>query len=216
MKLADTPLTELRACPHCDALYRLVPLRSRERGTCPQCNHVLVSPRSNAFRRVIALSTAALVMLAVALFTPFLDLSAAGLHSDASIWDTAMTFSSGYLTPLAVAVVAFIIIIPALRLSLILYTLVPLSLNLPAARHAAGAYRLSEILHPWSMAEIFVIGVAVALVKIAGMASVAPGIAFWTFAALVIVIIWQESFLDSEQIWSAIDSSAPRVDEGAA
>ena len=44
----------------------------------------------------------------------------------------------------------------------------------PAGGPAAG---------PWSMAEIFVIGVAVALVKVSGLASVTLGPAFWSFVA---------------------------------
>lgn len=206
--LAGVPLRELRACPHCDALYHLRPLHPRERGTCPRCGATLMSPRAHAFPRVIALATASLVLLVLALFTPFLDLTAAGLHSDASIWDAAMAFSNGMMVPLSIAVAAFIIVIPAFRLCLLIYTLAPLATHRPPARHAAAAFRLSEALRPWAMTEIFIIGVAVALVKIAGMASVAPGVAFWTFAALVIVILWQDSFLDREQVWSALDRQA--------
>lgn len=165
-----------------------------------------MSPRSHAFPRIIALALASLVLLVIALFTPFLDLTAAGLHSGASIWDAAMAFSNGIMIPLSIAVAAFIIVIPALRLSLIVYTLAPMAAGRKPARHAAATFRLSEALRPWSMAEIFVIGVAVALVKIAGMASVAPGVAFWTFSLLVIVTLWQDSFLDREQVWSAIDN----------
>ncbi len=207
--LAAVPLTQLRACPHCDALYRLPKVRPRERAVCQRCGLVLMAPRARAFTRIVALSASALILLALALFTPFLDLSAAGLHSDASIWDAAMAFSGGIMAPLSIAVAAFIVVIPALRLALIVYTVFPLIGGGPPAPRAAHAFRMAEDLRPWSMAEIFVIGVAVALVKIAGMASVTPGIAFWTFGVLVIVLIWQESFVDREQIWSALDATRP-------
>ncbi|QUS35321.1 paraquat-inducible protein A [Falsirhodobacter algicola] len=202
---ADVPLEQLRACPHCDALYRLTEVRPRERAQCRRCHSVLIAPRRGAFVRIIALALASAVLLVIALLTPFLDLSAAGMHSDASILDATMAFSEGVLAPLSLACAAFIIVIPAIRLALTLYTLVPLVRGRPAARHAADAFRLAERLRPWSMAEIFVIGVAVALVKVSGLASVTPGVAFWTFAILVIISLWQDSYMDREQIWSAID-----------
>jgi len=205
--LADIPLIQLRACPHCDALYRLPEVKPRERAACSRCGAVLMAPRAGAFTRIVALSATALILMVIALFTPFLDLSAAGMHSDASIWDAAMTFSNSAMTPLSVAVAAFIIVIPALRLGLIIYTVLPLANKRPPAPYSRKAFRLADKLRPWSMAEIFVIGVAVALVKIMGMASVTPGVAFWTFGILVIVLIWQDSFLDREQVWSALDAS---------
>lgn len=210
--VADLPLKQLRACPHCDALYRLPDVKPRERAACTRCGAVLMAPRARAFTRIIALSATALILLMIALFTPFLDLSAAGMHSDASIWDAAMAFSGGAMTPLSIAVAAFIIVIPAIRLCLIVYTVLPLARKLPAAAHSRVAFRLAERLRPWSMAEIFVIGVAVALVKIAGMASVTPGVAFWTFGVLVVVMIWQESFLDREQVWAALDTAPPKAE----
>lgn len=209
--LADVPLEQMRACPHCDALYTLPSLQPRERATCPRCGVVLSSPRAGAFTRIIALSSAALILLLIALFTPFLDLTAAGMESDASIWDAAMAFSNSIMAPLSLAVAAFIIVIPALRLGLIVYTVLPLASGRSALPRAAGAFRLAEALRPWSMAEIFVIGVAIALVKVAGMASVAPGLAFWTFSLLVIVLIWQDSFLDREQVWSALQAAPEQV-----
>ena len=54
------------------------------------------------------------------------------------------------------------------------------------------ALRLAEGLRPWSMAEVFAIGCAVSLVKIADLAHVSLGPAFWMFAALVVVTVAQD------------------------
>lgn len=205
---AGIPLDELRACPHCDALHRLPGhVRSRARAVCGRCGSVLIAPRRDAFTRIIALAATALILMMAALFSPFLDLTAAGMHSNASILDAAMAFSEGIMLPLSLAVGAFIIVIPILRLLLILYTLVPLVAGRPAAPRARITFSIAEALKPWSMAEIFVIGVAVALVKVAGLATVTPGPAFWAFGALVFVTVLQDSFMDKEQIWAAIEGS---------
>ena len=66
-------------------------------------------------------------------------------------------------------------------------------------------FRLSEALQPWSMAEIFVIGTGVALVKIAGLASISFGPAFWAFCALIIVTVLKNIYMSKWAIWEAID-----------
>ena len=55
------------------------------------------------------------------------------------------------------------------------------------------------------MAEIFIIGTAVALVKVAGLATVSLGPAFWAFCALIIVTALKNSFLSKWTIWQAIE-----------
>ena len=58
------------------------------------------------------------------------------------------------------------------------------------------------------MAEIFVIGVAVALVKISDLARVDYGPAFWMFAALVVVITIQDGYMCRWSIWKSLDKEA--------
>jgi paraquat-inducible protein A len=97
------------------------------------------------------------------------------------------------------------VLIPILRVLLITYVLTPLVLGRRPMRHAAAAFRLSEDLRPWSMAEIFVIGVAVALVKVADLAQVVLGPAFWMFAALVIVTVLQDTFMCRWSLWRTLE-----------
>lgn len=217
-------LERLRACPHCDALYTIAPVAPRERAVCTRCGAVLIAPRARAFSRIIALAVTALILMAAAVFLPFLDLSAAGLHSRASVLDAVMAFSGGMMLPLSFAVGALIVVIPALRLALIVYTLAPMLRRGAPLPRAAQAFRLADALKPWSMAEIFMIGVAVALVKVAGLATVTPGPAFWAFCGLVIVTVLHDDVMDAESIWQAMErrtqerrngGAAPAADEAA-
>ena len=57
---------------------------------------------------------------------------------------------------------------------------------------------------PWSMAEIFVIGVAVALVKVSGLASVTLGPAFWSFVLLGVVALMEDAVLCRRSVWDLI------------
>ncbi|MBC7139978.1 MAG: paraquat-inducible protein A [Defluviimonas sp.] len=203
--MSEAELESLRACPHCDALYRIVPVAPRERAVCGRCGAVLIAPRARAFSRIIALAATALILMGAAVFLPFLDLSASGMHSRASVLDAVLAFSRGMMLPLSVAVGALIVVIPALRLALILYTLAPMLGGRPPLPRAPQAFRLAAALKPWSMAEIFLIGVAVALVKVAGLATVTPGPAFWAFCGLVVVTVLHDDVMDAETIWQAME-----------
>ena len=45
------------------------------------------------------------------------------------------------------------------------------------------AFRLLRHAQPWSMMEVFMIGILVAIAKLMGMASIVPGLALWAFVA---------------------------------
>lgn len=195
----------LIACPTCDALNMQVALGSGARGLCHRCHTTLSAPRKRAMTQIVMLSATALVLLMVAIFMPFLELSAAGMTRRSSILDAALAFSEGITLPLTLAVTAFTIVLPALRLSLLLYVMAPMALGWRAARHAIPAFRLSEDLKPWAMAEVFMIGVAVALVKVSGLASLHIGVAFWALVGLVLVTVLSDSLMCRLTVWRTLE-----------
>jgi paraquat-inducible protein A len=106
---------------------------------------------------------------------------------------------------LALLTAGFIIFVPLLRMLLTMYVLIPVVLDRPPARHAIRAFRLSEAMRPWSMAEIFALGCAVALVKVADLATVSFGPAFWMFGVLVVLVIVQDGFLCKWSVWNSLE-----------
>lgn len=213
--IADVALDDLIVCPECDAVYHLKRPHVGERAQCQRCHHVLIAPRKNAGLRIIAVSLAVSVLIIGAAVFPFLTIDAAGTKNAASILDAALAFSGGPMIFLSLATAALIIFVPLLRALLTLYVLVPVVLDRQPARHAMHAFRLSEAMRPWSMAEIFAIGCAVALVKISDLAHVGFGPAFWMFGILVVLVIAQDSFMCKWSVWNSLEnpkiSSAPKT-----
>ncbi len=201
----DVPLAELIVCPHCDAAYNLQVPDIGDKAICQRCKAVLIAPLHKAGLKIIALSLATFVLIIGAAFFPFLNIDAAGNRNSASVIDAALAFSSGPLLLLALATAGLILFVPLIRVVLTLYVLVPIVLDLPPARHAMRAFRLSEALRPWSMAEIFALGCAVALVKVADLATVGFGPAFWMFGGLVVLIVAQDSFLCRWSVWNSLE-----------
>lgn len=195
----------LIACPTCDVLYQSVTVPLGAKGKCTRCGTVLAAPRESAMTQIMMLAATSLVLMVGAVFSPFLEISAGGMSRSSSVLDAAMAFSDGLTLPLTLAVAAFIIVLPALRLALIIYTLAPMVLGWHAARYAIPAYRLAAALRPWAMAEIFVIGVAVALVKVAGLATLHLGVAFWAFILLVLVNVLSDNFMCRLTLWRTLE-----------
>ncbi|SFD05749.1 paraquat-inducible protein A [Tropicimonas isoalkanivorans] len=197
---------ELIACPSCDALYRVTVPENGERAVCARCHSVLIAPMEGAILRIVALALTILILLITSLFLPFLRIEANGLSNATSIFGAAMSFSQSHMVFLSFAVMSLIIFVPIARAMLLIYVLTPLILGrrpLPASR---PAFRFTERLRPWSMAEVFVLGVGVALVKVADLARVQLGVAFWLFAVLVVVTILQDQSMCRWSIWHILDT----------
>lgn len=201
----------LVVCPACDALYRLPPLTKGEDAVCSRCHTTLAAPRNKAGMQIISLAAASLILLVGTLFFPFLEISTAGLKNATSVLDVVLAFTSEELALLVLFSAGCILAIPALRMALLLYVLVPLVFDHAPRPQAKRAFLLAEQLKPWSMAEIFAIGCAVALIKVKDLAHVEFGPAFWMFAVLVLLVAQVQRNLCSRSVWDALEGGAPEV-----
>jgi len=202
----DLALADLVACPTCDTLHRMPDQRMDGRARCVRCHRVLVNPRKRALTNIVMLSATATVLMLAALSFPFLKVQSHGVEQESSVTDAILAFSHGLMIPLSLAVAALIVLLPMLRLCAIIYALAPMAFGWKPARGAIAAFRLAEALKPWAMAEVFIVGVSVALVKIAGLAQLTIGPAFWAFAALVLVTALNDNFMCRLTVWRTLEA----------
>lgn len=195
----------LLACPVCDALQREQKVEKGYKARCYRCGHVIMASRDRAMTQIVMLASTAFVLMLAGVFFPFLAVSAGGRTQSASLFDTMLAYSTGLMTPLTLVMAAFIIILPLVRFLAIVYTLAPMALGYYPLRYAKAAFRISEVLRPWAMAEVFIVGCAVALVKIADMAQVGFGPAFWALCALVLVTVAYDQMMSSITVWKTLD-----------
>ncbi|MCC4820111.1 paraquat-inducible protein A, partial [Vibrio lentus] len=62
-------------------------------------------------------------------------------------------------------------------------------------------YRVTEFIGRWSMIDIFVVAILVALVQLDGLMAIYPGPAALSFAAVVIFTMLSAMIFDSRIIW---------------
>ncbi len=197
------------ACPICDTMYQVDDEVAARDTRCIRCGHRLTFGRSGAIARVVGLAMTSAILMALAMFLPFLNLSSGGRTVSASLVEVVSGFADRSMVPLAFAVLGFILVLPLTRFVLLIFALGPVAAARPAYPGAALALRWAILLKPWAMAEIFMIGVAVALVKLAGLATIGMGSAFWVLSAVVLITAYQETFMCRHTLWTELNTARP-------
>lgn len=193
------------ACHGCDLLVDVSGLQNQEKAACPRCHSFLTRRRDDMYERVLALSVTSLILLVLANSYSFLSFSASGLESVITLAQTPGTLWKYGMHAVAMIVTAFIIVIPAVVLLLMLVLSIPLHRGVyrPWLVPVAKGIFLAQ---NWAMVEVFIIGVIVSLVKISAMATVVIGISFWAYAAFTICFTLAVAGLDRFQCWERIEA----------
>jgi paraquat-inducible protein A len=192
------------ACLDCDLLIDLPRLEEGQRAKCPRCGYILAAQPRDGFRRALAYALAGLVFLALANGFPFLSFEQSGLANVMTLPQTAMSLYAGGFTGLAVLVGGFIVLVPAVMMIMLVAMLVPV-VNGRHARYLKPFARWLYRMGPWSMVEVYLIGVIVSLVKIMALATVHLGFSFWAYAAFTLCFIATISVLDRVALWDRIE-----------
>ncbi len=197
------------ACLECDLVLPMPELGEGQRANCPRCGHTLTSRPLDGFQRSLAFTLAASVFLMAACMFPFLSMKAGGFENAITLFESTLEIYENGQPVVAVIVGAFILVIPAAVLLGMLALLVPLFQGRNAPWLVASG-RLVFGLSPWSMVEVFVIGVIVSLVKLASMATMVLGISFWSYVAFSICMTAAVSSLDRMYVWDSIERVSTR------
>jgi paraquat-inducible protein A len=186
-------------CHECDYRVKLPLLTHKQSAVCPRCGLQLTVYHQNTSQRIIALATTSLIFLITSLPFKFLSFSASGQHQSidmlGSLW---ILVTKGYAL-LALVQAIVVLILPALVLLSLLYLLVPLSLGL-RPKQAEWVIRTLFKLLPWTMAEIFLIGVLVSLIKIITMADIGLGLSFYAYLFFTLSMTVTLLYVDKYQL----------------
>lgn len=204
----------LISCRHCDLLQALPELEPGGAANCDRCGAELWHRRDDALRRTLALSMAAAVLYLVAMAVPMIGLSIVGRQASATVigggeflWDSGMQ-------PVSVLVFLTAVIAPALQIGFMLAIAIGGLAN-PPRRWVGALLRHVPVSRTWSMIEVMLLGVLVALIKIQDYATVLVGTALYMLASLVLLLTLIQVTFDPREIWSRIEwTSEPSVPAG--
>jgi paraquat-inducible protein A len=164
---------------------------------------MLVRNPKGGLERPIALNLAALVLLLAANVFPFLTLEISGRDQSTTIVGASWALYEAGMAPLALVVLITTLIGPALLVISSLYVLLGVRSALPLPMLREMLAWISH-LRPWGMLDVFMLGVLVSSVKLAGMADMVMGPALYAFGALLLVSAAAMSALEPHILWQRL------------
>ncbi len=192
------------ACHFCDTLHEATPLAEGVAARCRCCGAVLYQNRPASLARVTSFSIAALFLMFVVNWFPFLTMDAAGIRTTLNLVSGARALIAEGSPLLGVALALFTIVTPLALAGGLLYVCAPLLFG----RIAPGALHVAKWLHktePWNMIEVFLLGVLVSLLKLNKLADVHFGPGFWAFGAVMLCMAAAIAGIDRDELWDRLE-----------
>lgn len=197
------------ACHECDALLVFPALKEGQSLVCSRCKQRQFSLRKNALNTTISYSICAFVALMLAVSFPFLSFSASGQARTINLLQASSEmFEQGFYA-IGALVFLFILMLPALYLGCLLL----LTLSVSAKTNLMSPVFLGRVMSfilPWAMAEVFIVGTLVALIKIVELADIVIGTSFWAFICFVVLFTLICNIANKHQIWQWVDRANQR------
>ena len=193
----------LTACHECDLLQWEPTLPPDGVACCRRCHAVLFRQTPGSLERSLAYTLGAAILFIIANVFPIVGLEMQGIVNATSLYGAVETIWKQEMEGVAALVFVTTILIPALEMSLMLYVLLPLKLG-QMPQGLAQILRVLQSVRPWSMTQVFILGVLVALVKLQHLAHVVPGIALWSFGGLILTLTAAIASFNMHELWKMV------------
>ncbi len=188
----------------CDCCRAVVPARAGD--GCLRCDAPLRMRKPNSVARSWALILAAVVLYIPANAYPVMEVVTFGRGGPHTILGGAWEFVEAGFWPLALVVFLASVAVPLLKL--IGLAIMLLGIHRGSETGLIGKtrlYRVVEAIGRWSMIDIFVVSVLIALVRFGSVASINAGLGAAFFAGVVVLTILAAEAFDPRLMWDAAE-----------
>jgi paraquat-inducible protein A len=192
------------ACHECDLLHRVPDVERAHAATCTRCGATLYRFRPTSVDTTLALTATGLILFVLSNTFPLLTFEMEGRSEVNSLVSGVIEFWSKGFWELSLLVLATSVLFPLINLLTLIYVLVPIKLGFRPPLWAP-AFRSVVSMRPWAMMEVYMLGVFVAIVKLADFATIVPGVALYCFSGLIVVSAAAAWSLDVRQIWQRLE-----------
>ncbi len=195
------------ACHRCHLLCR----QTSESAHCPRCGTTLHSRKPNSIARCWALVLAAAVFYIPANVLPITHTTSLGAVQSDTIMSGVIYFIHSGSWPIALVIFVASVFVPLLKLLILSFLLISVQRHWqwrPVDR--TRLYRITEAIGRWSMLDIYVVTILVALVHLGALANIEAGPGALFFAAVVVVTMFAAEAFDPRLIWDGMEE----IDDG--
>lgn len=174
---------------------------------CVHCGSVLHHRRPNSLQLTIALLVAAAIFYLPANLYPMMLTESLGTTTPSTIMQGVILLWELGDYPVSLVILIASICIPMAKM----ISISVLCLAAIRAKRGKGViytklYRVTEFIGRWSMVDVFVVSILVALVQMGSLMSIYPGTASLSFAAVVILTMLSAMSFDVRLIWDRVQT----------
>ena len=174
--------------------------------TCPRCGSRLHLRKPDSLGRTTALVLAALVLYLPANLLPITVTTAIGTRQADTILSGVIYFMQTGSWEIAAVIFIASVFVPFAKLVILILLLVSVRFRWRwRPRDRTVLYRLTELVGRWSMVDIYVVTILVALVRLGAVATIEAGPAAVYFAAVVVLTMFAAESFDPRLIWDALE-----------
>ena len=188
------------ACRDCGLIIEIEGFDKSHQYSCPRCGSVFYRPGEN-FDLVLVMALSSFLLFIPTLFMPILTLEIMGKsHSATLIEATTYFFHDGYYV-IAIIATAVGIFIPLAMLFMIMMLILPIKAGRPVSKMKV-VFRWYRHLAPWSMSEVYLISIFVAIVKLSGMAALKLDFGLYSFVFFLLSYYVTVTWFNAEDMWN--------------
>ncbi len=198
----------LVSCSDCHLLSRVPKTPSPMAACCPRCGEILHQRKPNSIKRTWALVITAMVFYVPANLLPMTVTSALGTVSADTIMSGVIYFMQSGSWEIALVIFTASVFVPFLKFAILIYLLLSVQFkSIKRPKDRTRLYRFTEAIGRWSMLDIYVVTILVALVKLGVLANIEAGPAALYFAAVVVTTMVAAESFDPRLIWDVVEET---------
>ena len=174
---------------------------------CPRCGTRLHRRKPNSIKRTWALVVAAFIFYIPANLLPITIVTSLGNAQSDTIMSGVIYFIKTGMWPIALVIFVASIFVPLLKLIILTFLLITVQRKSSwRQKDRTRLYRITEVVGRWSMVDIFVVTILVALVKLGALASIQAQSGAVFFCAVVVITLFAAMSFDPRLIWDTEES----------
>ena len=201
-RISDEPIRV--SCHFCDALQEAPRLLEGDAAHCCRCGEMLYQNRPRSLARATGFSSAALIFMLLAHLFPSITVDSGSIRRELTLLEAADALFREANPLMGVVAVLFTVVAPLTLMGGLLYVAAPLRFGvaLPGALTVTKIFQLSE---PWSMLEVFLVGIIVSLLKLGAVGEVHLGAGLWALVGLVFCTAFAMAGIDRLELWDRLE-----------
>ena len=200
---AGTAAAQGQAC--CHVCLKVAPEALHR---CPRCRAPLHLRKPDSFQRTVALLVTASLLYIPANVLPIMTTEQLGRATGNTIIGGVVILIHHGDYPIAAVIFIASVLVPLSKLFALGWLCWSVSRRQPTSHHErARLYRATELIGKWSMTDVFVVAILVALIQFASILRFTPGTAALAFGGVVIVTMLAAHAFDPRLIWDQLGDS---------